>query len=58
MKTIFFCITLVILIGCGPVKVQIVPSEDQLTKTRELVQNQGLVLEEIRKVLQEKKIIE
>ena len=57
MKTLTLT-AILFLTACGPIKVQIVPSDDQVTKTQEIVQNQGLALQEIIKVLQEKKIIE
>ena len=52
-------VTLLILVlaSCGPIKVQNVPSDDQITKVTEVVQNQGVALQEIIKILQEKKII-
>lgn len=45
------------IVACGPIKVQNVPSDDQITKVTEIVQNQGVALQEIIKILQEKKII-
>lgn len=46
-----------LLTSCGPIKVQNVPSDDKITEVIGVVQNQGAALQEIIKILQEKKII-
>jgi hypothetical protein len=45
-----------LLTGCT-IPVKIVPSDDNLSKVQEIVQNQGQALQEIIKVLKEKQII-
>ena len=57
MKKIVAGLGILVLAACGPIKVQNVPSDDQITKVAEVVQNQGQALQEIIKILQEKKII-
>ncbi len=57
MKKLIVGFSVLILASCGPIKVQNVPSDDQITKVAEVVNNQGQALQEIIKILQEKKII-
>lgn len=58
MKKILVVAAILSVVACGPIKVQNVPSDDQVTKVTEVVNNQGVALQEIIKILQEKKIIE
>lgn len=58
MKNVIILILIsIIAVACGPIKVQNVPSDDKITEVIGVVQNQGVALQEIIKILQEKKII-
>ncbi len=46
------------IVACGPIKVQNVPNEIELQQIVQVIDNQGKALNEIVRVLQEKKIIE